>query len=346
MTQETTRLAIRCRGLTKSFGNVVAVDDFDLDVSTGSLVGLLGPSGCGKTTLLRLIAGFEVPDSGRIEIGSQTVVDRSIFVPPERRRVGMVFQDYALFPHMNVARNISYGLSDDAKRGRRVTEVIDLVGLGGLDYRYPHELSGGQQQRVALARALAPQPEVILLDEPFSNLDAALRDRVRREMRAILSETETTAVFVTHDQEEALAMSDTVAVMKEGKIIESGTPHDLYLHPTDRWVAEFVGEADFVQGMAANGQVVTEFGTFRSTGDGPMEVMIRAEDVRVRPASDGEGEIVSLEFYGHDQLIWIRVASGKLIRSRMPPSPELKIGDRVNIEITSAAQFTNEDLEP
>jgi iron(III) transport system ATP-binding protein len=197
------RLTIRARGLTKAYGEVLALDDFNLDVWEGSLLTLLGPSGCGKTTALRVIAGFERAE-GTVDIRGRRVLAPGVFVPPERRRVGMVFQDYALFPHMSVRRNVGYGLGSESD-GSRVDEVLELVGLGRLGERMPNELSGGQQQRVALARAMAPAPDVILLDEPFSNLDASLRDRVRRELKLILTEARTTAVLVTHDQEEALA---------------------------------------------------------------------------------------------------------------------------------------------
>ena len=336
MNAEDTPLAIRCRNLAKRFGETVAVEAFNLDVWKGSLVGLLGPSGCGKTTVLRLIAGFEQPDSGSIEVGGEMVVGET-FVPPEQRNVGMVFQDYALFPHMTVARNIGYGLADAA--GDRVGEVIDVVGMNGLEDRFPHELSGGQQQRVALARALAPRPEVILLDEPFSNLDATLRDRVRREVREILVDSDTTAVIVTHDQEEALSMSDVVAVMNEGRVLQAGTPHQLYTEPIDRWVAGFVGEADFLEGVASDGVVKTEVGSFPADGDGQKEVMIRPEEVELTIDADGLGEIVAQEFYGHDQLLWVRLPSGRLLRARTAPTPLLKVGERVAVQITNDQPF-------
>ena len=211
MTSATDRLTIRARGLSKSFGEVAALDHFNLDVWEGSLLTLLGPSGCGKTTALRVIAGFEQA-KGTVDIRGKTVLGPDTFVPPERRQVGMVFQDYALFPHMTVAANVGYGLGK-ADNTKQVEAALELVGMPGLGSRMPSELSGGQQQRVALARALAPEPDVILLDEPFSNLDANLRDRVRREMKTILSEARATAVLVTHDREEALATSDLVAVM-------------------------------------------------------------------------------------------------------------------------------------
>ncbi|MDP9494725.1 MAG: ABC transporter ATP-binding protein, partial [Actinomycetota bacterium] len=277
MTSATDRLAIRARDLTKSFGDAVALDHFSLDVWEGGVVTLLGPSGCGKTTALRVIAGFE-NGGGSIEIHGRRVLDDQTFVPPEKRNVGMVFQDYALFPHMTVASNVAYGLPKGDRR-RRVASVLELVGLTGLESRMPNELSGGQQQRVALARALAPEPEVILLDEPFSNLDASLRDRVRRELRTILTEARTTAVFVTHDQEEALATSDIVAVMKDGKILQADTPAELYSNPTDPWVAEFLGDADVIDSVARNGRVDTLVGGFDTDLNGRVSVIIRPENI-------------------------------------------------------------------
>ena len=279
MSSATDRLAIRARDLTRSFGDAVALDHFSLDVWEGGVVTILGPSGCGKTTALRVIAGFESA-GGSVEIHGRSVLAPGVFTRPERRRVGMVFQDYALFPHMTVAGNVAYGLPR-GDRGPRVGEVLELVGLTGLEGRMPNELSGGQQQRVALARALAPNPEVILLDEPFSNLDASLRDRVRRELRTILTEARTTAVFVTHDQEEALATSDIVAVMRDGRVLQADTPGHLYSNPADRWVAEFLGDADVLESEARNGRVDTAVGAFDTDLHGSVSVVVRPENVQI-----------------------------------------------------------------
>ena len=223
--------AISCRDLHKRFGDEAILDRFSMEVPEGSIVGLLGPSGLGKTTALRVIAGFERPDAGSVEVAGVTVVDEDTFVPPERRRVGMVFQDFALFPHMTVGANVGYGLPKGEPR--RVAEVLEMVGLAGMERRLPHELSGGEQQRVALARALAPSPAVILLDEPFSNLDAPQRDRVRREVRNILVEARTTTVFVTDDQAEALAISDVLAVMRAAARPADRHPERVVLPPDE-----------------------------------------------------------------------------------------------------------------
>ncbi|MBC8075555.1 MAG: ABC transporter ATP-binding protein, partial [Chloroflexales bacterium] len=238
--------AVVCRGVHKQYGAVRAVVDVDLTLASGQLLALLGPSGCGKTTLLRLLAGFEPPDTGTISIGGRQVAGPNGLVPPEQRRVGMVFQDYALFPHLSLKENIAYGLPRSNGRDARVAELLALVGLESLGTRSPHQLSGGQQQRAALARALAPGPAVMLLDEPFSNLDASLRRTVRSEVRRILQAAGATVLFVTHDQEEALSLADQVAVMLEGRILQVGRPATIYERPTTREVAAFVGAANFL----------------------------------------------------------------------------------------------------
>jgi iron(III) transport system ATP-binding protein len=337
VTSATDRLAIRARDLTKSFGDAVALDHFSLDVWEGGVVTLLGPSGCGKTTALRVIAGFE-SGGGSIEIHGRTVLDDHIFIPPEKRKVGMVFQDYALFPHMTVAANVAYGLPK-GDRTRRVGSVLEMVGLIGLEHRMPNELSGGQQQRVALARALAPEPEVILLDEPFSNLDAGLRDRVRRELRAILTEARTTAVFVTHDQEEALATSDIVAVMKDGRILQADTPGQLYSNPSDPWIAEFLGDADVIESVARNGRVDTPVGGFDTELDGMVSVIIRPENIQISLGETPNAVVAGSEFFGHDQLVTLALHGGTRVRARLGPRPVYKTGDSCRVRATDARVF-------
>ena len=330
--------AIRTRGLEKWFDETQALAGLDLDVPSGCLMTLLGPSGSGKTTALRVIAGFDRPDEGTIEIDGRTVVGPGVFLPPERRRVGMVFQDYALFPHLTVSRNAGYGVARQT-RAARVAEVLELVGLSSKADRLPHELSGGEQQRVALARALAPDPEVILLDEPFSNLDATLRAKVRGEVAEILRRSGTTAIFVTHDQEEALSLSDIVAVMRDGRVIQTGTPAELYHRPADTWVASFLGDADFLPGEVEDGVVATSAGTFTTGGQGPVTVMIRPESVTLRPADHGNGVVHRREFFGHDQLVTVGLPDGSIIRARLGPSPLFEIGDRVEVSVEGAATF-------
>jgi iron(III) transport system ATP-binding protein len=337
-----TEIAIATKGLMKRFGHVAALDGFDLEVQGGQTLTLLGPSGCGKTTALRVIAGFERPDAGVVAVGGVEVAGPGLHIPPEKRRVGMVFQDYALFPHMTVAANVAYGLvkKHGIKANRsRVGEVLELVGLTGTERRLPHELSGGQQQRVALARALAPRPAVIVLDEPLSNLDASLRQRVRRELKAILQEARATALFVTHDQEEALSLSDLVAVMREGRVVQVATPPQLYRAPADPWVAGFLGDADFVPAYATNREVETVVGTFPTRHEGPVLVMFRPEQVLVAPQHDGDAIVVSREYFGHDQLVTVVLADQSRIRSRLGPTPDLQPGERVAVKIEEATTF-------
>jgi iron(III) transport system ATP-binding protein len=334
------QLAIRARSLDKLFGDAVALDDFCLDVWEGSLLTLVGPSGCGKTTALRVIAGFEFPEQGTVDIHGRRVTGPEANVPPERRRVGMVFQDYALFPHLTVAENTGYGLrTNRGSDRRRVGDLLELVGLAGYEDRLPSELSGGQQQRVALARAMAPRPEVILLDEPFSNLDASLRDRVRNDLRQILVEAGATAVFVTHDQEEALSISDLVAVMRRGRIVQAAPPDEIYRDPADAWIAGFVGEADFIPGHAAAGRVDTPFGSFATELTGPVEVMVRPEDVGVIPDEDGDAVVTNRVFFGHDQLATIVLPGGTVLRSRLGPSPVVEVGRRVWVKVSAIRTF-------
>ncbi len=334
---------IRLSGVAKSFGVVEAVRDLDLELAKGKILALLGPSGCGKTTTLRLLAGFEYPDAGEIEIAGRLVAGRDVNIPPEKRRVGMVFQDYALFPHLTVAKNVAYGLAGvhrGKKRNARVAEVLSLARLEGLEERMPHELSGGQQQRVALARALASEPTIVLLDEPFSNLDATLRAEMRSEMREILRAAGATAVFVTHDQAEALSIADEVALMLEGRIVQLAPPEELYHRPATREVASFVGEANFLPGMAEGGRVLCELGDVPAVGGntgGEVEVMLRPEVLALRASLEGEATVVSREFYGHDQLIKLRLDSGRTVLSRLGMGPGFKPGERVAVEVRGPA---------
>ena len=329
--------AIRCHNVTKRFGSVLAVNQVDLTVAPGEFLSLLGPSGCGKTTMLRLIAGFEVPDTGTIEIGDLCVVGPKRWIQPERRRVGMVFQDYALFPHMTVAENVAYGVRKWPDQRERVGKALRLVGLDSLRERMPHELSGGQQQRVALARALAPEPDVILMDEPFSNLDVALRARIRAETREILARAGATVIFVTHDQEEALSLADRVAVMWGGQIAQVGEPEELYRNPTSREVAQFVGGANFLFAHAANGHAQCALGRFSLNGtahSGDLDLMFRPEDIALTVASNGASRVVDSTFYGHDSTVTIRLETGENIQVRQLGAP-LTPGTRVNCRVTA-----------
>jgi iron(III) transport system ATP-binding protein len=328
--------AIRCTNVTKRFGSVLAVNQVELAVAPGEFLGLLGPSGCGKTTFLRLIAGFEVPDTGTIEIGDVCVVGPKTWVLPERRRVGMVFQDYALFPHMTVAENVAYGVRKWPDQRERVGNALRLVGLDSLRERIPSELSGGQQQRVALARALAPEPDVILMDEPFSNLDVALRARIRDETRDILARAGATVIFVTHDQEEALSLADRVAVMWDGQIAQVGEPEELYCKPVSREVADFVGSANFLYASVADGHAQCALGRFAINGEahsGELDLMFRPEDITLTVSPDGSSRVMDATFYGHDSTVTVRLETGEHVQVRLLGAP-LAPGTRVHCNVT------------
>jgi len=327
-------------GVSVSFGDAIALDGFSLDVAQGSLLALVGPSGCGKTTALRVIAGFEHPDPGTVSIRKTVVVGNGKNVPPEKRNVGMVFQDYALFPHVSVAENVGYGVRG-ADRVQRVRDVLKLVGLEDHGQRFPHELSGGEQQRVALARALAPAPDVVLLDEPFSNLDAPQRERMRRELRRILKSAGATAIFVTHDQAEALAIADVIAVMSGGRIVQSGIPDDVYAEPVSPWVARFLGDAILLAGTVENGTVSTVLGPIDSglPSGSPAQVMIRPEWISPRVSTDGSGRVIDREFYGHDQLVEIELPGGETVEALVPTANRIQVGDRVDIDIVDAIVY-------
>ncbi len=335
MSTTTTSAPLRLSGLHKSFGDVAAVEALDLEVEAGSICALLGPSGCGKTTTLRLIAGLERPDRGEIAVGERMLSGNGDFVAPERRRIGMVFQDYALFPHLDVAGNVGYGLGRRPDPGR-VAEVLELVGLAADARRAVHELSGGQQQRVALARALAPTPDLVLLDEPFSNLDAALRDRLRGEVREILLRAGVTTLFVTHDQAEALSIAESVAVMNEGRVEQVGTPEEIYSRPASRWVAAFLGEIEVIAGEAAGGRVSCELGVLSADQGlrGAVDVVVRPESIAVGlsgPQDACDAEVVNRRFYGHDQLLELKLPSGRTVHSRRLGFPAWHEGDRVRV---------------
>jgi iron(III) transport system ATP-binding protein len=325
---------IRLDGVTKRFGNVVAVDGASICVERGEVVALLGPSGCGKTTLLRLIAGFERPEAGTIDVAERTVSGPSTWVAPERRRVGMVFQDYALFPHLTVAENVGFGLPRRA-RSTRVAELLATVGLDGLGRRYPHELSGGQQQRVALARALAPEPELVLLDEPWSNVDPFLRETLRAEVAEIIRPLGVTVVLVTHDREEAFSLADRIALMRDGKVVQEGTSEELYFSPTSRWAAEFVGAANVLAGRVVDGHVETAVGAFPangSSGAADANILLRPELVELEPDPTGPAEVVAREFRGHDVFYRVLLDGVELVSQR-PSTEDVPLGSRVSIRL-------------
>jgi len=308
----------------KSFAGTRALDGVSLEVRRGELLALLGPSGCGKTTALRVAAGFERPDAGRVELAGTTVAGPGVHVAPERRRLGMIFQQYALFPHLDVAGNVGFGLPgrgrrQAAARAARIGEVLELVGLGGLEARLPGALSGGQQQRVALARALAPEPEVVLLDEPWNAIDPVRRGEMRAELVSVLRATGVTALLVTHDREEAFTLADRIALMRDGRIVQVDRPERLYFAPADHWCARFVGAANFVRG-----------GALDLPGG---EVLVRPELVGLEPAADGPAEVIERVFLGHDVAYRVRLADGTVVESQRPSNEQVALGARVRVRV-------------
>ncbi|MFP5255482.1 MAG: ABC transporter ATP-binding protein [Acidimicrobiia bacterium] len=329
-------LAIDGRDLRKAFRGTIAVRDATVQVASGQVVALLGPSGSGKTTLLRLVAGFEVPDAGSVRIGGRLVAGEGAWVEPDERRIGMVFQDGALFPHLTVGRNVAFGHPAPG----RVEECLELVGLADRARSYPHELSGGERQRVALARALAVDPEVVLLDEPFAALDAGLRTSLREEVASILRRAGTSALLVTHDQQEALSLADHVIVMRQGTVEQAGPPEVVYGQPASRWAAEFLGAADVLEGTAADGTVECALGRFPADRSlrGAVEVVIRPEALAIAgsrdpgvPADAVTATVVRRSYFGHDQLVDLALEGGPQVRSRRLGLRSWRPGDEVRV---------------
>ncbi|MFB3070210.1 MAG: ABC transporter ATP-binding protein [Gemmatimonadales bacterium] len=332
-----TETILSLSNVEKRYGSVLAAIDVTFDVRPGELLVLLGPSGCGKSTLLRLISGLEAPDHGRITSNGRVLSDTGLLVPPEQRHISLVFQDNALFPHMTVRDNVSFGLPnhDTGARKRVVADALNMVQLGDVGHRYPHELSGGQQQRVALARALAPQPKLVLLDEPFSDLDRTLRIGLREEVRAVLKANGTSTILVTHDQEEALAVGDRIAVQRAGRIEQIGAPEELFSAPRSRFVAEFVGETDFIRGEITADGIRTELGVLEQSNGAPVgttvDIAIRADDVAITADPNGAGTVVSRVFTGTQNVYRVRLGSGQIVRSLQPHTLALTEGTSVQV---------------
>ena len=354
-------------GVVKEFAGETAVDGVDLSVREGELLTLLGPSGCGKTTTLRTIAGLESPTEGTVSVAGEVVAGDGREIPPEERDVGMVFQEFALFPHLSVAENVAFGLPEPESEPaqQRVTDLLALVGLDGYGDRSPTELSGGQRQRVALARSLAPEPDVLLLDEPFSNLDVALRVEMREEVTRILDEAGVTAVSVTHDQEEALSISDRVAVMADGRIEQVGSPASLFEHPKSRFVASFLGQASFVPGRVTETTVDTVIGSYgRDLLEGvtdeyvgaDVDVLVRPDDLRLAPieaedptiadarrvtTADGgeietaDGEVVRRQYTGPSFVYHVQLDDGPVVRCLHNHAVEVDVGERVRVRLVA-----------
>lgn len=335
--------------VSHAYGSHEVVSDLSFALRPGEIACLLGASGCGKTTVLRLVAGFERPSRGTIRLGDAVVAGFGTYLPPERRRVGMVFQDHALFPHLTVAGNVGFGLrAAGAAVGRRVDDLLAMVGLPGQGNKYPHELSGGQQQRVALARALAPDPGLLLLDEPFSSLDVELRERLSLDVRAVLKAAGTTAILVTHDQHEAFAVADVVGVMRSGRIEQWATPYDLYHRPATRYVADFVGQGALLAGAVVDSRRIdTELGTLAGTiateCDGGscarlsvgtrVDVLLRPDDVVHDDASPLRASIVARVFRGAEFLYTLQLPSGACVLSLVPSHHDHMIGESIGIRL-------------
>ncbi len=341
-------VVLELSGVAKSYGAEDVIPELSLSVRDGEILTLLGPSGCGKTTTLRLIAGLEKPNEGRIRLRETDVAGNGRFVPPEERGVGVVFQEFALFPHLTARENVAFGLQEwsDEETEARVSELLDLVGLEAQGSSYPEELSGGQQQRIALARSLAPEPEMLLLDEPFSNLDVDLRVEMREEVRRIIKEAGVTAVSVTHDQEEALSISDRVAVMNDGDIEQIDTPQRVFQQPKSRFVAGFLGHASFLSGEVHGDSVDTALGrVLRDDVNGLAEqydgtgidLLVRPDDVTAFPA-DGEeanGTVVYRRYLGPTVLYRVELDSGETIECMHNHSDRINLDSRVAVRVTA-----------
>lgn len=321
-----------------------AVSDLSLHVNEGNIVCLLGPSGCGKTTVLRAIAGFENVHKGDIKLGDQVLSRAGYTRPPHQRNLGMVFQDYALFPHLNVCQNICFGLRDISKLAMKTIseDMLNVVGLAGFGERFPHELSGGQQQRVALARALAPNPDVILLDEPFSNLDVELRERLSIDVRNILKGQGITAIVVTHDQNEAFAIGDQIGVMHEGQILQWDTAYNLYHEPKNRFVADFIGQGVFLKGtLIAPDTINTEIGhvkgdrAYKWPKGAAVDLLLRPDDIVPDDSGELIGRVINKAFKGAEIMYTLQFSTGSQVLSMFPSHHLHEIGDEVGIRIAA-----------
>ena len=330
-------MQLAVENLRHAYGKHEVVRGLTFGLTRGTIGCLLGPSGCGKTTVLRCIAGFEAVQEGEIRLAGKLVSGSGVMVPPERRRVGMVFQDYALFPHLSVADNIAFGLHalPAAERAARLAELGELVGLTAALDKFPHEISGGQQQRVALARALAPRPELLLLDEPFSNLDVELRERLSLEVRDIIRASGATAVLVTHDQHEAFAVADEIGVLNDGRIQQWDTAYNLYHRPANRFVADFVGQGVFLPARAReDGRLEIELGVLSADAPGnEVEVLLRPDDVVHDDAAPTQAEVVHKAFRGAEILYTLRLQSGRKVLALVPSHHNHALGERIGIRL-------------
>lgn len=329
------------RNLTKKYANneYSAVNDVSFDLQDGKILALIGPSGCGKTTTLRMVAGLEIPDNGEIYIDDRLVSGKYRFTPPEHRGVGMIFQEHALFPHLTVAQNVAFGLQNRKNGTARQTvmEYLQMVGLESMKGRFPHEISGGERQRVALARALAPQPKLVLMDEPFNSLDADLRLQVREEIRTILQSVNASVIFVTHDQEEALFMGDRLAVIQDGKIEQIGNPEEVFHSSGTRFVAEFMGDSNFIPGEVRTDGIQTDLGLLSQKTSLPqgtrVEIAVREDDIDFEPAGEGNGTITQRIFRGSSYVYRLKLDTGQILNAFKPHTNRYSTNTRVDVRI-------------
>ncbi|HUE98887.1 MAG TPA: ABC transporter ATP-binding protein [Anaerolineales bacterium] len=341
-------IALEVHNISKSFdsGLSAAVSNVSFALERGEIIALLGPSGCGKTTTLRLIAGFERPDEGQVILDDRIMADRTTFVPPEKRGISMVFQDHALFPHLTAKQNVLFGLNKQPKTAaqEKALGMLRLVGLEHLSERYPQELSGGERQRIALARALAPNPVLLLLDEPFSSLDADMRVEVREQVRAILKAARATAVFVTHDQEEALYMGDRIAVFRKGRIEQIDTPQQIFHAPNSRFVAEFIGSTDFIPGEVVEQGIQTELGLLPQFPELPngtkVEIALRFDDIKFTPQAGSKSLVLERQFRGAYNIYRLRLPTGSLVHAMQPHIAFFKPGTPVQVSFVSDHPLT------
>ena len=341
---QTNNSILELSNISQRYGNTQVVSDLNLSLEDGEIGCLLGQSGCGKTTALRCIAGFEQIHSGHIRLADQIIADQSIHVPAEKRHIGMVFQDYALFPHLTTKENVAFGLQNmsSTQRKQRVDEMLELVHMREYAHAYPHELSGGQQQRISLARALAPRPKLLLLDEPFSNLDVALRERLCSDVRAILKHEKTTAILVTHDQNEAFMIADYIGVMHQGCIQQWDSPYNLYHRPANRFIADFIGEGVFLPGEVIDeSHVKIELGIIQGEYESPspagsiVDVLLRPDDIIHDDGSPLQANVAGKAFRGAQILYTLRLPSGDEMLSLVPSHHNHAIGEPIGIRLAS-----------
>jgi len=339
---------VECRNVSKYYGDLLAINNLNLEILDREFIALLGPSGCGKSTTLRIIAGFEQITSGSVSLNGREICSSHFFMPPEKRKIGMVFQDFALFPHLTIGENIAFGLSGSRReKKKRVREMLELVDLESYEKQMPHMISGGQQQRVAVARALAPRPRLILLDEPFSSLDTQLRIQLRNDIRRILKKEGVTVILVTHDQYEAFSFSDRIVMMHEGQVVQKGTPMEIYHKPINSWVARFVGGANFIPANLKNRWINCPLGQFEEKNGTPAgngHLMIRPEDLQVFPASgaDFHGTVQACTFLGSREILKISLTDGQEINAQISSRQNWDKGSQVRLSVEHFRFFPEE----